>query len=108
MLKLELPIVKLENIYRISKNNPNTLFIVSDTSIKNNIAISVIHIWREQALVTKTTHHVMNVTSTEAKLFAIRCGISQVTYIQDILQIVIVTNAILATKRIFNTSCHPY
>ena len=44
MLKLELPIVKLENIYRISKNNPNTLFIVSDTSIKNNIAISVIHI----------------------------------------------------------------
>jgi len=35
---------KLENVYKASKNNPDTLFIITDASVKNNIATSVIHI----------------------------------------------------------------
>jgi len=35
---------KLKNAYRISKDNPNTLFIITDASVKNNIATLVIHI----------------------------------------------------------------
>jgi len=35
---------KLENVYRASKDDPNTLFIISDVSLKNNIATSVTYI----------------------------------------------------------------
>ena len=35
---------KLKNVYRNSKDNPNTLFIITDASVKNNIAILVMHI----------------------------------------------------------------
>ena len=50
----------------------------------------------------------MNVTSTEAKLFAIRYCISQASQTQGIAYIVIITDAILATKRIFDISLYPY
>ena len=35
---------KLENVYRASKDDPNTLFIISDASLKNNITTSVTYI----------------------------------------------------------------
>ena len=56
--------------------SPHAAIVVSDVSIKNDIAtsISYIHIC-DQPLV-KTVHHVAFVTSTEAELFAIRCGIN--------------------------------
>ena len=97
---------KLKNVYRASKNNPNILFIITDASVKNNIAMSVTHIWKEQALITKATYHTMNISPTEAELFAIRCRISQAVHINDITNIVVVTDAISAAQKIFNISCH--
>jgi len=67
---------KLENIYEASSNNHNTILIISDVSVQNNITILVLHIWREHEIITKTIHHAINVTSTEAELFAIRYSIS--------------------------------
>ena len=45
---------------------------------------------------------------TKAELFAIRCSISQASQIQGVTYIIVITNAILATKRIFDTSLHLY
>ena len=42
----------------------------------------------------------MDISSTETKLFTIRCDISQATQLQDIMQIVVVTNTIPVAKRI--------
>ena len=67
---------KLKNIYKASKNNSDTLFIITDASVKNNIATSVTHIRKEQTLITKATYHTMNILPTETELFAIRYGIS--------------------------------
>ena len=50
----------------------------------------------------------MNITSTEAKLFAIRCGINYTIHLQNIKCIVVITDAILAIKQIFNTSVYLY
>jgi len=72
---------KLENVYQGFSNNPDTVFIISNTSVKNNTVTSVSHIQREHNIITKTVHHAMNVSSTEAELFAIRCSISQATQI---------------------------
>jgi len=56
----------------------------------------------------KTIHYTINILFTKAKLFAVRCGISQVTQIQGITQIIIVINAIPVAKRIFGTSHYLY
>ena len=58
--------------------------------------------------IMKIVHHIMDVISTEAKIFAIRCCISQASQIQGITYIVIITDVILATKKIFDTSLYPY
>jgi len=50
----------------------------------------------------------INVTTTEAELFVIHCGINQAVTNSDINHIVIITNFLHATKRIFNSSVHPY
>ena len=54
-------------------------------NIKNNIAILVSHIWRGYKIINKTVYYAMNVTSTKVKLFAIRHGINQVSFIPTTL-----------------------
>ena len=48
------------------------------------------------------------VTSIEAKLFAIRCGINQASYMKDISKIIIITNSIHVAKKIFDPLSHPF
>jgi len=55
-----------------SSSSPSTAIIVTDASIKNDIAIFILHIHLVDHPLTKTVHHVAFVTSTEAELFAIR------------------------------------
>lgn len=49
----------------------------------------------------------MNISTTEAELFAIKYGISQVFQIHNVIYIVI-TNIIYATRHIFNTFIYLY
>ena len=99
---------KLNHIYENSLIDQNTVLIISNTSVKNNITMSVSHIYRDQDIIIKTVYYAMNVTSTEAELFTIRCSINYVTQIQDVAYIIVITDAISATKCIFNISIHPY
>ena len=82
--------------------------VILDTSIRNNIAISILYIYSHNRLVTKMIYHVINITTTEAKLFEIRCGINQAIGIPNIKYIVIITDFLYAAKRIFDSSSHPY
>ena len=56
--------------------NSKTAVIVSDMSIKNQVATLIAYIYIYDNPVIKTLHHAINITFTEAKLFAIRCGIN--------------------------------
>ena len=58
--------------------------------------------------ITKILHHAVSVISTEAKLFAIRCGINQATSHNVVSKIIVVTNSIHATKKIFDLMSHSY
>ena len=51
-------------------------------------------------------YHVTNVTSTEAELFAIRCGINQAVNLPGISKIVVFTDSLHAAKKIFNSAIH--
>jgi len=98
----------LNNITIKSSSDPSYALIVSNASIKNNIAISISHVHVHNKPIIKTIHHVVNITTMEAKLFTIRCGINQATALPGISNIVILMNSIHAAGRIFNSLPHPF
>ena len=72
---------QLDNLAIESSNTPSNTLMVIDTSIKNNVTSSIAHIHVHNRPVVKTLHYMVNITSTEAKFFAIRCGINQAIYL---------------------------
>ena len=82
--------------------------VVTDANIKNNLAMSITHIYIHNRDVIKIIYHAVNVLSTEAKLFVIRCGINQATNVPSISKIIVITNLLHTTRRIFDSSLHPY
>ena len=82
--------------------------VISDAGIKNNMAISIAHIHVYDKPIIKMIHHTVNATSTEAKLFAIRCSINQAINLPGISKIVVVTNSIHTAKRIFDSLIYSF
>jgi len=99
---------KLDNITFRALSNTYSSIIVSNTSIKNHIAISILYIYLHSKPVIKTIYRTVNVTTTETKLFAIQYGINQAVSVTNINHIVIIMDSIDAAKRIFDSSSHPY
>ena len=42
------------------------VIIISDASIKNNVATSILHVYSGHNILAKAIHHTINVTSIEA------------------------------------------
>jgi len=82
--------------------------IITNASIKNNITTSISHIHIHDKPMIKMLHHATNVTSTEAKLFAIRCRINQATNTNNISRIIVITDSLYVAKKIFDLSLHPF
>ena len=89
-------------------SSSNSALIVTDASIKNDIATLISHIHQANRPLIKTAHHAVFVTSLEAELFAIRCGINQACNKEDVSKIVVITNSIHTAKNIFSSSSYPY
>ena len=53
-----------------------TAIIILDASIKNDIAISISHMHIANHLLIKMLYYAVFIMTTEAELFAIRCGIN--------------------------------
>ena len=83
-------------------SNPSSSIIVSDTSIKNHVATSILYIHLHNKPIIKMIHQAVNVTTTEAKLFTIKYGITNINHI------VVTTDFLYAAKRIFDFLLHPY
>ena len=88
-------------------SSPSSAIIVSDASIKDNIATSIAHVHQAGSPLIKTIHHASFVTSSEAELFAIRCGINQACRKDNISKIVVITDSMHSAKHIFDSSAHP-
>ena len=86
----------------------NTTIIISDMSIKNQVTISIAHVHIHDSLIVKTIYYIVNIISTEAELFAIRCGLNQAIWLTNIKNIVIITDSIHIAKNIFNLSVYLY
>ena len=66
------------------------------------------HVHSHNKPVIKMIHKVVNVTTTKAKLFAIRCGINQAVDITNIDHIVIILNSLHTAKKIFDFLLYSY
>jgi len=99
---------QLDNITIQSSMSPHTAIVVSNASVKNDIATSVSHIHIHDQPLVKTVHHTAFVTSIEAELFTIRCGINQACNKANISKVIVITDSIHVAKKIFNMKSHPY
>jgi len=86
----KLYIQKLDELVFQTSVNSKMAVVVSDASIKNQVAILIAHFHVFNNLIIKTFHHVVNVTTTKAELFAIRCSINQAIQIMDIHCIIVI------------------
>jgi len=82
--------------------------IVTDASIKNNIATSILYVHLVDHPLIKTVYYAAFVTSTEAELSAIRCGINQACNKKNVSKIIIVTDSIHGARKIFDSKSHLY
>jgi len=89
-------------------SDPFSSIIVSDASIKNQIATSISHIHSFNKPIVKILHRATNVTTAEAELFTIRCGINQAVTDPSVKHIVVITNSLHIARKIFDSSTHPY
>ena len=101
-------IEKLDEIAFRALSNSLLTIVVSDTSIKNHVITSILHIHSYNKPIVKTLHRAINITTIEAKLFAICCGINQVVTNQDVNHIVVITDSLHTAKKIFDSSVYPY
>ena len=101
-------IQQLDNLAIKSSNTPSNALMITDASVKNNVATSIAHLHVHNLPIVKTLHHAVNIMSTEAKLFAIRWGINQATQLANINCIVIIMDLLHAAKQIFDSLVHQY
>jgi len=107
-LNIKKHIKNLNNIVFRASSNPSFSIVISDASINNHVAMSILYIHSYNRPVIKTIHKAVNVTTTEAKLFAIWCGINQAVGITNINHIVVIMDSLHTAKRIFDSLLHPY
>jgi len=69
--------------------------VIFNTKVKNNVTTLISHIYCHSNEVKKTIYHTVNITSTKAKLFAIRYEINQAIHIPDVSHIIIITNTVI-------------
>ena len=87
---------------------PYTALIVTDASIKNDIATSISHVHIVNHPLMKTVHHAAFVTSMEVELFTIRCSINQACIKENISKVIVIMDSIHAAKKIFDSKSHPF
>ena len=99
---------QLDNIVLKLFSFPFSAIIIIDASIKNNIVTSILHMHIANRSIIKTLYYMAFVTTTETKLFMIRCSINQICTKKNISKIIVVTDSIHVAKKIFNTLLYSY
>ena len=98
----------LEKILNDFLSDPKTVIVISDTSIKKNVATSVLHVCSGHNILAKTIYHAVNITFIKVELFAIRCDINQAVQVKNATNIIVITDGIYAARWIFNLFSHLY
>jgi len=99
---------KIDEIILNTLSNSNIIVIVTDASIRNNVAISITYVHFFSNSIKKMFNYAINIIITKAKLFTIRYRISQAIQVYKTSYIIVISDAIHAAQRIFDLSVHSY
>ena len=91
-----------------SSTSSHNALMITDASVKNNVASSIAHIHVFNKPVVKTLHYTVNITAQEAEFFAIRYGINHAVLSHDTCRIIVITDSIHVAKKIFDPSSHMF
>ena len=92
---------KLNKMFKDILSNSKKIIVISDTSIKNNIAILISHICLNYNTIAKTIYYTVNIMLTKTELFTIRYGINQAVQAFNISCIIVITDTNLFSKMNF-------
>jgi len=101
-------LLKLDDLTLQASLDPWLVIVMTDASIKNQVATLISYIHNHDRIVIKIVHHTVNITTTEAKLFVIGCGINQPVHLSNFSKIFVITDSIYVARRIFDLTSHPY
>ena len=107
-LNIQKYIEYLEKIAIRASSNPFSSIIVSNASIKNQVATSISHIYSFNKPIIKTLYRAINITTAKAELFTIRCSINQAVADPCTKHIIVITNCLHIARKIFDLSTHLY
>ena len=91
-----------------SSASATNALVITDVSVRNNVTSSITHIHVYNKPVVKTLYHTVNITSMKAEFFVLYCGINQASHLHNISKIIVISNFIHATKKIFDPSSHSF
>ena len=98
----------LDDLTISSSLDSSYTLVVTDASIKNNVATSIAHIYICNRDIIKIIHYAVNILFLEAELFTIRYVINQATNVLSILKIIVIIDSLHTTRRIFDLSLYSY
>ena len=99
---------KLKEITLRAFSDPFLTIVMLDASIKNQVTMSISHIYSFDKPVIKTLYRAINITTAKAELFTIQYGINQAIANHNIKNIIVITNSLHIARRIFDSSTHLY
>jgi len=98
----------LDQAFRSSQTAPHNITIVADRGIKKSqVATAVAHIWSENSIIQHLQVNLINITSIEAELMAIRLGLIPAIEEENVHNIIVITDSIAATKKVFESKTDP-
>jgi len=98
----------LNQAFRSSQTSSHNITIIADGGIKKSqVATVVAYIWTDNSIIQHLQVNLINVTSIEAELMAIRLGLIPAIEKENIHDIIIITDSIATAKKIFESKTDP-
>ena len=95
---------KLNLAFEKTQKSSSDIAIISDGSVKAvGSATAVAHIWKDNKVIAKLKAYTNNITSMEAELMAIQIGLTSAFKNTEAHQILVITDALEAGKKIISS-----
>ena len=94
--------------FRSSQINSNSIAVIANRGIKKSyIAIAVAHVWSDNSIVKQLQVYSINDISIEAKLMAIHTSLISAMEINNIHDIIVITDSITTARKILESKVDP-
>ena len=94
--------------FRSSQINHNSTAVITDGGIKkSHVATAVAHVWADNSVIKQLQVYSVNVTPIEAELMAICTGLISTMEIDNIHDIIVITDSIAAARKILESKVNP-